>query len=463
MAIGPQIQSFPNCLMQMKLRLHSLSAALGLSLVCSGCATRVNTNKPMTGWFQEPVVELTNYACVQLRPNQNSNVVVVAAISGGGHRAANFAAGVLKALESVRISGTNFNMLREIDYFSTVSGGGFAAGAYVSALHDHLSSGGSADTFSFSDVLEGKSNLVHTNLKRNLELGYHNRLMRGLYSISSIFNLDRGDFLEARLDQKILGQESRRSGESLKLRDVFVPKCEEHSRVPDLPYWFPNATVYENGAIFPFAPDILKKYGITNYTHALKKRSLADPYDLPLAVGMKASASFPVAIPATTLRSWVDGESNPFVHLFDGGLSDNLGIVTGMRTLAADPCTNKLLLVIDTYPGTTEPFSKQSGSPGIPTVLLRSTSISLDSAHSRRDDMVNRLAMSMGAKVVYFSFEVLLSTSESGEKNYIEARKIKTSLNISHEVQAQLLSFGNAAVAQQQKTLESTVSDLFAE
>ncbi len=161
----------------MKLHLHCI-AALGLSIASWGCATRVNTGKPLTKWLQEPVVQLTSYATGQLRPNQNSNVVVVAAISGGGHRSANFAAGVLKAPESVQVCGTNFNMLREIHYFSTGSGGGFAAGAYLSTLHDHLANGGSGDTYSFSDVLAGRSSLVHTNLKRNLELGYHNRLLK---------------------------------------------------------------------------------------------------------------------------------------------------------------------------------------------------------------------------------------------------------------------------------------------
>ncbi len=441
-------------------------AAVTVTVFALGCATRDNTRKPLAGWNQEPVVQLTNYAHAQLRPGQNSNVLVVAAISGGGHRAANFAAGVFQALESVPVGGARFNLLREIDYFSTVSGGGFAAGAYLSTLHDHLANGGSHRTYSFAEVLEGRSALVHTNLKRNLELGYHNRLMRGLYSIGSLSDLDRGDYLELRLDQKILGQEARKGGGSLRLRDVFVPKQEEGSRIPMVPYWFPNATVYENGAIFPFAPDILQKYGIIGYTHALKQHALTDPYDLPLAVGMKASASFPAAIPATTLTSTIDAPRNPFVHLFDGGMSDNLGMITGIRLLMADPCPHKVLLVIDTFPGTTEPFSKRGGSPGIAQIYNRSTSISLDSAHARRNDLVDRLARSAGpggsVQTVFLDFDSLLEDPKTGVEDYNTARKIRTSLNISPEVQSRLLEFGKAAVGHRRQELEKLISSTLA-
>ena len=83
-----------------------------------------------------PVLDLGNYRPVQERADgQNADLAVAAAISGGGHRAANFAIGVMLALENFEIEGTGYDLLREIDYFSTVCGGGFAAGAYIASLH----------------------------------------------------------------------------------------------------------------------------------------------------------------------------------------------------------------------------------------------------------------------------------------------------------------------------------------
>jgi len=424
-----------------------------------GCATRDRSHPQLPDWSREPVVDLASYACVQRRPGQNSNVVVVAAISGGGHRSGNFAAGVFRALEAIPIGDTIFNLLREIDYFSTVSGGGFAAGAYLSTLHDHLAGGGAPAAYSFAEALEGRSPRVRTNLKRSLELGYHNRLARGLYSLGSIGNLDRGDYLEDRLDEKILGQESRAGGRSLTLGDVFVPVQDQAGRVPKLPYWFANATVYENGAIFPFAPDILAKYGISGYTHGLKPFTLTNFYALPLAVGMKASASFPGAVPATTLKSSAD-RHNPYVHLFDGGLADNLGITTAVRLLEADPCPHKILLVIDSYKGTTEPFSKTAGSPKILQILPRSTGISLDSSHSRRDELVERLTAGIAPRrpveVIYLDFESLPT-----ETDRESAREVGTTLNIDDETQAKLLCYGREAVNQHRDKLAGIVARLF--
>jgi hypothetical protein len=192
--------------------------------------------------------------------------------------------------------------------------------------------------------------------------------------------LDRGDILEMRLDESILG---RHRGRSMRLSDIFVPK----GQTPMLPYWVTNATVYENGAIFPFTPDILATYGINGFNHRLRHKDLEVPGDMPLAVGMKTSASFPVAIPPTSLKANRDPR-HPRLHLMDGGVADNLGVITALRLLSQDKAPKKVLLVIDAYNGIVEPFSNMSHRPGMFSSALRNTSISLDSAHQRVDTLL---------------------------------------------------------------------------
>lgn len=158
--------------------------------------------------------------------------------------------------------------------------------------------------------------------------------------------IDRGDFLECAFDDRLLGYERRKR--SLTSGEVFVSP-EDKERKPLVPLWVANATVFANGSVFPFHPQGMERYQIVGCTHRLGKLK-AGSNDLPLAVAMKASASFPTLIPATTLESSFDPDKR-FLHLFDGGLSDNLGIYTALNMLAKTQPKPKLLIVIDAYKG----------------------------------------------------------------------------------------------------------------
>lgn len=359
--------------------------------------------------LKQPQVAFEQYASPQSRAAQDPGLSFVVAASGGGHRAGNFTAGVLMALESMRSEeNPGRSLLDEVDLFSTVSGGGFAVGAYLSSLHDHLARGGRRIDFSFARTLnEGpcateKSSRDYREAcyARHLERGYHHTLLRGLFAIASAFSrVDRGDFLERRLDDTVLGARPRarldgrtRDEASLRYRDIFSPAG---SRQGDLPLWVPNATVFANGAIFPFSPDQLAANRVVSYTHRLRRQTIcwaepgrpqaSDYLDVPLAAGMKASATFPVAVPATTLE--VDDSGRRFIHLLDGGLADNLGIWTALdyvnaRQRARD-AGRTVLLVVDASNSTLSPHSDGEGAPRILGTIRRTMGISLDSWRGR--------------------------------------------------------------------------------
>ena len=104
--------------------------------------------------FQECSVDLSFYKPVQERAGQDANIVLAVATSGGGYRAANFAAGALLGLEELKNSNSSSgNALSEVDYFSSVSGGGFAVSAYISTLHDYSYFNGSAEGYSFASAV----------------------------------------------------------------------------------------------------------------------------------------------------------------------------------------------------------------------------------------------------------------------------------------------------------------------
>jgi hypothetical protein len=377
---------------------------------------------------------------------QDPSLALAAAISGGGHRAANFAAGVLLELEQLTTQDSaGGNLLSEIDYFSTVSGGGFAAAAYISSLHDYIKFNGTKHGYSFAKVLRYPTagyppvtcpckkpppaeQITDPCIRRHLQgfySGVGGDLWRDVLSWATIGILERPGHFEKTLDDDVLGQYWRKKklaslpedvsgGASLTLGDVFVDRREHETRV-QLPYWVANATVYENGAIFPFTPDHLKLYRVCGYRHRLTKYSYVEDeqeYDefirrVPLAVGMTASANFPVATVPTILTSDMDA-NNPFLHLLDGGVAENLGVITALRLLRNEPCreiTTRGLIVIDAYQGTFVPFSRIKQPPPIGDAAMRVTDISLDSWRGRYREIVRNLCANINVAVVFLSFD----------------------------------------------------------
>ncbi len=396
-----------------------------------GCATRNEASlvHPFRQHrFQECSVDLSAYRSVQTRPGQDGSIALALAISGGGQRASNFGAGVMLALEAIETDGASGgDFLAEIDYFSTVSGGGLAAGAYISSLHDHLHFGGARADYSFARAIHGpraSPERTDPDLKKHLEAGYVDDIVRGMLAWT---RHNRGQYLERAFDDNVLGylwrrklesseEEGRRRDASLTLGDVFDIRSLPPAKVR-LPQWFANATVYENGAIFPFTPDHLKLYKVLGYTHRLKKvpyNSSRQTYDqfiagVPLSLAMKTSGTFPLAIPATTLDSGMD-KLNPCLHLLDGGLADNLGVITALRVLHQDnhaSVKRKVLIVVDASCGTFAPFSEVPSSPGLSATALRTALAQLDSWRGRYRQVVRDLCRLYKIQPVFLSFDDL--------------------------------------------------------
>jgi predicted acylesterase/phospholipase RssA len=388
--------------------------------------------------------ELSEYKSQKHRPNQEAKDLALAvAISGGGHRAANFGIGVLLALEE-------HGILKEVDYLSTVSGGSFAGAAYIESLISHLEMEKPHESYSLKTWLEQPGELAideDDSLKRHLERGYTSRLVWGLLNpIYWLGEKDRGDVLEKKIDDRLLGLKRRKKSKalpnerkrSLTLSDVFCYKnnfngIEQNACKYMVPYWVSNATIYTNGAIFPFAPDLLERYKVVQYTHRGWREKLGDDKTrLPLAVAVKASASFPVAVPPTTLKSdyqkdTADG-SNLYLQLLDGGLADNIGVHTAISLLEKDDCQKKVLLIVDAYKGESHPFSFKEAAPSGLAIGLKTTTMGLNASHVRLEDDVRRMCPNCG--IVFLNFETLTledvfrKVTQKQGMDQVESRKV---------------------------------------
>ena len=93
---------------------------LGLTLLLTGCFAKVYTLPAQTN-------------SPQFAPLPDPDVLVGLAVSGGGSRAATFAAGALEALADIHITreGKEHSALETVTHLSSVSGGSLATAYYV--------------------------------------------------------------------------------------------------------------------------------------------------------------------------------------------------------------------------------------------------------------------------------------------------------------------------------------------
>lgn len=407
------------------------SAATGVSYPVAGAMNPDVENNP-------PQVELSQYQSVQStigRPRQRPDIAIAVAASGGGYRAANLTAGVLMGLEQTTDPHLKGNLLEEVDYFSTVSGGGLGVGYYLASLYNYLQEYGNSPfnpEFSFTNTIQSLP------LRNPLDQDYSKEIFSSQNS---------GEKIEDELSDAIL---KKNNGGTLLLGDIFIPRNGSPAAVK-LPYWVTNATIYQNAALFPFTPDVLQKYAVQSYSYHAATHSINNyGYDVPAAVGMTASASYPFAVPPVTLGS-VGCKNNPcYLHLLDGGLADNLGVYTALNLLSQDTSKIKILIVIDAYKAALDPYSKQLLPPSNATIFWRILTMSTDAARQNIKENVNELAKdtlchrnATNVIVIYLDLA-----------QYPQARNVSTSFTITPVQQKILLQAGEDLVLKNKQFAE---------
>jgi len=348
-----------------------------------------------------PTINLSAYRSVQERPGQQPDLAVAMAISGGGSRASSFGIGIMLGLEQILLEDGQ-DALDQVDYISSVSGGGFAGGAYINALyeHDHF---GKTTPFSLQDY-------VDRQIRKDLSYSFMGTLIRGNFNPRLWFSLaDDGDALERAIDDHVLGYQRRKGPgqkpSSITLGDVFIP-ADQPNKPVRYPMHITNSTIINTIATFPFAPDVLDHYMINGYTHRLKiiEKETLDPFSIPLAVGIKASGSFPVLISNTTLRSGYHPKRK-FLHLFDGGVSDNIGYETAFHVLNQDPSPRKVLMIVDADAGGNRyTFSKKESAFLSVKVFGRLPASGLEAKRATLLSTIEAVTGSFDVTPFYFGF-----------------------------------------------------------
>ncbi len=281
-----------------------LSVAL-LTALLAGCASYGQTaNQPqVAGERSAP-----GYGLGRTTPTQGDEQLTLGlALSGGGARAAALAYGVMLELRDTPLPGENggVRLLDEVDAISAVSGGSFTAAYY--GLHGDATFPG----------------FEHAFLRKNID----------------------GDLLHYLLSPVRWFTRQTRSDEAARLFDLFV---FDGAKFADLqarsgPLVILNATDLEGGTRFSFVQEYfdllcsdLLSYPIS---HAVAASSAVPVIFQPMVLENYSTcdtrASTDEAMDAASpqlrhelkkLRAYADKTERRYIHLVDGGLSDNLGL-----------------------------------------------------------------------------------------------------------------------------------------
>ena len=257
------------------------------------------------------------------RPGQSDDMLVILAMSGGGTRAAALGYGVLEELRrtEVTVNGRKRRLLDEVDVISAVSGGTFPATYYA---------------------LRGEKTFEEFEAKV-LSRDFETELVWRILTPTNWFRLPSGTF-----------------GKSDLFAELYDETVFDHATFADLkkaggPFVIINGTDVTSGARFSFTQDqfdaICGDLMRVPLGRAVATSTALPPLLPPITFenrggtcGMKVPTWQTVAeakaresgtpgralLRARALQSYAD-PSRPYVHVFDGGLSENLGLAEVIR------------------------------------------------------------------------------------------------------------------------------------
>ncbi len=270
----------------------------------------------LTPWRNPPLPEGTpgtGVDNIRLSEKTDPSFLMVLSISGGGARAAAFGYGVLKEMADTQVpwNGHEQTLLSQVDVVRGVSGGSIVATYY--ALNGNKT---------FSDF---KKDYLYKDFQQSLVSAILNPRN---YAAAVSPTLGRGHVLAEKLDALYDGKT---------YEDLYR---NPHADLIVL------ATDLSQGTSFEFSPDQFATL-------------CADIRKVPLSFAVASSAAVPIILSPLTLKnyagqceysarkreevlrlqgnyrmrtyrsdvlSYLDSKNRPYIHLVDGGLSDNLGV-----------------------------------------------------------------------------------------------------------------------------------------
>lgn len=418
-------------------------------LFITGCA---NTYKPVNESISQ-IDEGGGYRV--LTPDLSMPVgenIILLAFSGGGTRAAALSYGVMQELRdtTIEVKGSQVRLLDEIDSISSVSGGSFTA-AYFGVFGEQL-----FETYE-RDVL--RQSIQSSLLKRLLSPGHW---MKSLFSA-----FDRTEMTVDYYD-----------------RMIFKGATFADIPLDQRPYIEINATDLATGLRFPF---VQERFDLL----------CSDLNQFSIARAVTASSAVPVAFPSVVienhadhceisqsqewkllekvdtrnslhqqqlvegLKSYRDIEHRKYIHLVDGGISDNLGlrglierldILGGKATsrFIQSPPRNIMIILVNAEVNPEKIIEKTASKPSVEATISAFTNaqvvrynIETRDKLRRKLEKIQRIAEDHNLPTQIFFTEVSFDSIPKKETSRF-FNNLPTSLELDDDVIDALIKTGRA-------------------
>jgi NTE family protein len=353
---------------------------VGIVSLLGGCATRP-VNPRLTHY--EPNTETKLEKVEKNRSDQQD--IVVLAFSGGGTRAAAFSFGVLEALRETPIvtsSGREVRLLDEVDVITGISGGSFTALAY--GLYGEK----------LFDMYE------QSFLKQNVQGALVGRLFNPLNWPALMTSRWNRSELAAQLYDKILfhgatfADMERASGPAVAVgatdlasgsRVVFVQQDFDIMCTDLGSFSLARAAAASSAVPVALSPLTINNYGGScGYQEAEWLRQFSEAANPPRPAGRLLKR-------LQELRELDDGVKDPYFHLVDGAVSDNLGLrgvldvletFEALRTAGQptplDHVRRIIVIVVNSVSSPSTKWNRSESPPGSLTVLSKAAGVPID-------------------------------------------------------------------------------------
>ena len=354
------------------------------ALILAGCNSFAPVNPPIDHVEPDKGYRVGNMLKRTHGVKNDADTLFLLTFSGGGTRAAAFSYGVLEELRrtNVMVKGQSVNLLSEVDAISGVSGGSFTALAY--ALYgDRL-------------FTEYEPRFLKRNVQGALTWGALNpinwfALGSGLYG--------RSEFAADYYDQILFG------GATF---DDLIDKPTPVTAV--------TGTDLSTGARFPFSQDhfdlLCSDLGKVRLARAAATSSAVPAVLSPVTYhnyGGHCGAAMPAWVRDVTkpegperpagrallryrdIQSYQDSKNRPYLHVVDGGVSDNLGLrglLEALEEVEASPAYQEqvglqhirriVVVVVNSRSSPDTDWDRRAIAPGIISQLLQSSSVPID-------------------------------------------------------------------------------------
>ncbi len=325
-----------------------------------------------------------SYLARQQKSKQDDNIVVLA-FSGGGTRAAAFSYGVLEFLRRTEVitpNGTKVRLIDSVDIITGVSGGSFTALAY--GLYGDKLFADYEQRFLKRDVQgELLARLLSPRYWGDLSsTGWgRSELAAQLYD-EILFNgatfgdLVRGDgpfIMASATDISSGGRVTFNQG-------VFNVMCADLNAIR-----LSRAAAASSAVPVVLSPVTINNYGGTcNFAvpPLLSRFTQTDDPPRPAARAIREIKD---------AQSYADGANRPYIHLVDGGVSDNVGmrgVLDALQLLEAlhdagvptplDQAKRIIVFVVNSLSSPPTNWDKSESPPGTIDVLLKATGVPID-------------------------------------------------------------------------------------